>query len=137
MNGTLATLLEALVILTGQPLSSPPPVVMIVEERQMPCRCKAAYLDGTVYVRNDIEWADEAWLSTVLHEIAHHAQFLKRGPARNCEEWQARELEALQLQTKYLTTKNSGYRPAMMAACTSAAWIPAPGERSAGANPFR
>jgi hypothetical protein len=137
MNGTLATLIEALVALSGQAIPAPAPVVLMVEERQMPCRCKAAYDAGRVYIRNDIDWTDQAWLSTVLHELAHHAQFLKRGPARNCDEWQARELEALQLQTEYLTSRNSAYRPAMMAACSPSVSFTGASERSAGLEPFR
>ena len=117
MKSTLAELMLVLRTLTTEPLPEEPPMVLIVPREAMPCPCEAAYDDRKLYIRNDINWNDPRWISVVLHELEHHRQFVKRGEARDCEEWMARERDALAVQTQYLETTPIGWRPFMSASC--------------------
>jgi hypothetical protein len=117
MKSTLAEMMLVLKTLTTEPVPEEPPMVLIVPAETMPCACEAAYEDRRLYIRNDINWNDPKWISVVLHELEHHRQFVKRGQARDCEEWMARERDAVAVQTQYLETTNSGWRPMMTGTC--------------------
>jgi len=117
MKSTLAEMLLVLRTLTAEPMLEELPMVLIVQREAMPCPCEAAYDDRKLYIRNDINWNDPRWISVVLHELEHHRQFVRRGNANDCEEWMAREREALAVQTQYLETTAVGWRPAFYASC--------------------
>jgi hypothetical protein len=117
MKSTLAELILVLRTLTTEPIPEEPPVVMIVPREAMPCPCEAAYDDRKLYIRNDINWTDPRWLSIVLHELEHHRQHVRHGEARDCTEWMARERQALSVQTQFLETTPTGWRPFMTASC--------------------
>ena len=117
MKSTLVELMFILRTLTPEPIPDELPMVLIVPAESMPCPCEAAYDDRKLYIRNDINWTDPRWLSIVLHELEHHRQFVKRGAARDCTEWMAREQEALAIQRQYLEDAQSSWRPAMTASC--------------------
>jgi len=117
MKSTLAEMLLVLRTLTAEPIPEELPMVLIVQREAMPCPCEAAYDDRKLYIRNDINWNDPRWISVVLHELEHHRQFVRRGTANDCEEWMAREREALAVQTQYLETTAVGWRPAFYASC--------------------
>jgi hypothetical protein len=117
MKSTLAELMLVLRMLTSEPMPEGLPTVLIVPREAMPCPCEAAYDKGQLYIRNDINWTDRRWLSIVLHELEHHRQFARRGEARDCTEWMAREQEALAIQRQYLEDTQSSWRPMMVAGC--------------------
>lgn len=117
MKSTLVELLFVLRTLTQEPVPDDLPMVLIVPAESMPCPCEAAYDDRRLYIRNNINWTDPRWLSIVLHELEHHRQFVKRGDARDCTEWLAREQEALAVQRQYLEGTPVGWRPAMSVTC--------------------
>lgn len=118
-RGTLVELVLVLRTLTQEPAPVELPIVMVVPKAAMPCACDAAYMDEKLHIRNDIDWHDPRWLSIVLHELAHHRQFLRSGIARDCTEWMRREREALEIQTQYLEDVNSAWRPLNSYTCTS------------------
>lgn len=117
MKSTLAEMLLVLKTLTAEPIPNELPVVMIVPAEAMPCPCEAAYDDRKLYIRHDINWNDPRWISIVLHELEHHRQFVRHGSASDCQEWVAREREALAVQTQYLENANAAWRPFMTASC--------------------
>lgn len=117
MKSTLAEILLVLKTLTQEPVPDEFPMVLMVPREAMPCPCEAAYDEGKLYVRYDINWNDPRWISIVLHELEHHRQFMKWGPARDCDEWIARERQALAVQNQYLEATPVGWRPAMYATC--------------------
>jgi hypothetical protein len=117
MKSTLAEMVLVLKALTGEPIPDKLPMVLIVPAETMPCPCEAAYDDGKLYVRQDINWNDPRWISIVLHELEHHRQFVRKGQARDCEEWMSRERQALLVQSQYLETTPVAWRPAMYATC--------------------
>jgi hypothetical protein len=117
MKSTLAELLLVLRTLTTEPFPDELPVVLIAPREAMPCPCEAAYDKGRLYIRNDINWNDHRWISIVLHELEHHRQFVRRGDARDCDEWVSRERDALTVQTQYLETTPIAWRPLMAASC--------------------
>jgi hypothetical protein len=117
LKSTLVELLFVLRTLTQEPTPDKLPMVLIVPKESMPCQCEAAYDDQKLYISNDINWNDPRWISIVLHELQHHRQFMKRGVARDCTEWMAREQEALAVQRQYLESTDSGWRPFMTAKC--------------------
>ena len=117
MKSTLAELVLVLRTLTTEPVPEGLPMVLIAPGESMPCVCEAAYENGSLYIRNDINWNDPKWVSIVLHELEHHRQFVKRGEARDCDDWISREREALAVQTLYLETTNSAWRPLMNVTC--------------------
>lgn len=117
MKSTLAEMLLVLRTLTAEPVPEEPPMVYIVPVQSMPCACEAAYDDRRLYIRNDINWNDPRWISVVLHELEHHRQFVRRGQARDCDEWMSRERDALAIQNAYLESANSSWRPAAAVTC--------------------
>jgi len=117
MKGTLSELMLVLGSLTAEPMPPELPMVLMVPAESMPCPCEAAYDKGKLYVRQDINWNDPRWISIVLHELEHHRQYVRRGDARDCDEWLSRERQALAVQAQYLETTSVGWRPAMYASC--------------------
>lgn len=117
MKSTLVELLLVLRTLTPEAIPEEPPLVYIVPAESMPCVCEAAYEDRRLYIRNDINWNDPKWISVVLHELEHHRQFVKKGEARDCDDWIAREREALAVQSLYLEATNSAWRPLLNVTC--------------------
>ncbi|MEO8158475.1 MAG: hypothetical protein ABI648_11820 [Betaproteobacteria bacterium] len=117
MRSTLVELIFVLRTLTQEPVTDDLPMVLIVPREAMPCACEAAYDKGQLYIRNDINWSEPRWLSVVLHELAHHRQYAKRGEARDCDEWLAREQEALIVQRQYLEDAQVAWRPVMSVTC--------------------
>ena len=117
MKSTFVELMFVLRTLTPEPMPDELPLVLIAPAESMPCPCEAAYDKGQLYIRNDINWTDPRWLSVVLHELVHHRQYIKRGEARDCTEWLAREQEALIVQRQYLEETPVGWRPVMSVTC--------------------
>jgi hypothetical protein len=117
MKSTLAELLIVLSTITGEPFPEELPTLLIVPPVEMPCNCQAAYDNGRIYVRNDINWREPRWLSVVLHELEHHRQFVKSGPAQGCHEWLDRERQAIRVQTAYLEKTSTAWRPLLMVSC--------------------
>lgn len=117
MKSTLGELLFFLTTLTADPLPEDLPTLMVVPPAAMPCKCEAAYDEGKIYVRNDINWQEPRWLSVIVHELEHHRQFLKYGTAKDCDDWVDREWQAHQVQTLYLERSPTSWRPIMMASC--------------------
>jgi hypothetical protein len=117
VKSTLVELMFVLRTLTPEPMPDEVPMLLIVPTESMPCPCEAAYDNGKLYIRNDINWNDPRWLSVVVHELIHHRQFVKRGEARDCTEWLTREQEALTIQRQFLESTPVGWRPLMSVAC--------------------
>jgi prolipoprotein diacylglyceryltransferase len=71
------------------------------------CRCgypnvKGAYLDGTVYIDQGLDFGEPLSVSILYHELIHYIQAQKSGPTHGCEMSMEREREAYGLQTTFL-----------------------------------
>jgi hypothetical protein len=72
------------------------------------CPIKATYLPGHVYASSTLDFSDPFHASILLHELVHHMQQLKNGPARNCLEALRREHEAYMIQSDVLMKSGLG-----------------------------
>ena len=71
------------------------------------CRCgypnvKGAYLDGTVYINQDLDFGEPLSVSILYHELIHYIQAEKDGPTHGCEMSMEREVEAYGRQANFL-----------------------------------
>jgi hypothetical protein len=60
----------------------------------VPIKLAGWYDSGNLFVRPDK--AEDC--AVFVHEMTHHYQYLKRGPAMSHEEWIAREIEAVRVE---------------------------------------
>jgi hypothetical protein len=75
----------------GMPVS--PPRVFVT----VPIKLAGWYDSGIVFIRPDK--AEDC--GTFVHELVHHAQYLKRGPSTSHEEWMRREIEATRIEMQW------------------------------------
>ena len=66
---------------------------------------KGFYRDGIIYLDNQIDLRTPMGISIILHELVHHFQFAKAGPAKDCDEWQQREQFAYAEQQRFLSAQ--------------------------------
>jgi hypothetical protein len=71
----------------------PPPRVFTT----VPIKLAGWYDSGIVFIRPD-KVEDCA---VYVHEMVHHAQYLKHGPAKTHEEWLQREIEAVRVEMRW------------------------------------
>lgn len=64
--------------------------------------CSAIYYKEQIIYDNRLVLRDPVHRSIILHELVHHIQRIKHGPTRSCELWFKNEIEAYDIQSKYL-----------------------------------
>ncbi|MEI7968178.1 MAG: DUF6647 family protein [Betaproteobacteria bacterium] len=101
-------------LLSGYPIPDQMPSVSFVPLETMQkmickgaCRVRAFYLpDKGIFVDEAIDVKDDTYSrSILLHELVHHLQHLSGkfdSLPTTCERWQAKEIEAYEIQHKYL-----------------------------------
>lgn len=101
-------------LLSGYPVPEALPPVNFVPLETMQkmvckgaCRIRAFYLaDKGVFIDETIDVKDDTYSrSILLHELVHHLQHVHgkfESMPTTCERWQAREIEAYEIQHKYL-----------------------------------
>ena len=114
VSSMLTELFATIQLLSGYPVPErhPPVTVLPAAELQemickRPCAVKAFYLpDKGVFVSRDSNIQDDIQArSVLLHELVHHLQHLSgkfESLDTPCRRWQAREVEAYEIQHKYL-----------------------------------
>jgi hypothetical protein len=75
----------------GMPVS--PPRVFVT----VPIKLAGWYDSGIVFIRPDK--AEDC--AVYVHELTHHYQYLKHGPAKSHEEWLQREIEAVRVEMRW------------------------------------
>lgn len=81
------------------------------------CRPRGLFIQGMLYVDPGVDLSTAIGKSIALHELAHAAQMNQRGPALDCIELNARELQAIKVQTQWLSENGSGFRPLFTSNC--------------------
>lgn len=106
-------LLELLLLasdLSGYPVPERLPVVLVVGAAEMPCLCRGAYVDGTLWVDEQADLHLPFGRSVLVHELIHHLQHHALGPARSGAARFAREVETHDVQNRYLAAQGSAAR---------------------------
>ena len=105
-------------LLSGYPIPDEIPAVNFVPLETMQkmickgaCRVKAFYLpEKGVYIDETLDVQDDTYSrSILLHELVHHLQQVSgkfETLPTTCERWQAKEIEAYEIQHKYLKRLN-------------------------------
>ena len=88
-----------------------PPTIKVVD-RPVLCRiaglpdaCRARGLtnvDGVIYLDSALDFADPLDASVLIHELVHYVDWMRDGPAYNCEQWMRREYHAYTIQGQAL-----------------------------------
>lgn len=108
-------LLELLLLasdLSGLPVPDALPQVRLAPAHEMPCECMAAYEVDVLWVREDVDLDQPFGRSVVVHELTHHLQVHELGrPHDGATRW-ARELDAVEVQNRYLARSGSARRAA-------------------------
>jgi len=114
LSSLVAELFAAIHLLAGYPVPEQAPEVRFVPlatMQQMICRdacavrafylpSKGIFVDETADMRGDVQAR-----SVLLHELVHHVQHLSGrfdSLDTHCHRWQAREIEAYEVQNQYL-----------------------------------
>ncbi len=63
-----------------------------------PCAVRAALIDGEIWLDESMDMADTFNVSVLLHELVHYVQWARYGPATDCLDHRARELQAYAIQ---------------------------------------
>lgn len=71
-------------------IAAPPSLAVVPELTH-----KGAYHFSTISIRPDAD------CGVLVHEMAHHKQFSKKGPATDWDEWLDREQEALRIERSW------------------------------------
>ena len=110
----VASLFSIVASFTGLPLNTDtlPDVERVPHSQieamacQQPCRIQAMYIPHLgIFLDEDLDVVnDEYARSILLHELVHHAQALmaKYEDLSLCESWKSSEVEAYEIQGKYL-----------------------------------
>ena len=118
-----ATLIYALAhSTTGYKLPEKPPTIYLVPQsklQEMACPGRTCNVRGfsiglDIYLDEDLDMSTVYGASILYHEALHFLQMANLGPAKNCEEWVDRELEAYRLQNHVL--EKAGARPVLVPA---------------------
>jgi hypothetical protein len=114
VTAMLTELFVTIKLLAGYPVPDHHPAVSFVPLATMqamickgPCSVKAFYLpDKGVFIDEQINVKDDAFSrSILLHELVHHLQHVSGKfdlLDSQCRRWQAKEVEAYEIQNKYL-----------------------------------
>ncbi len=108
----LLELLLAASDLSGYPVPATLPNVAIVSRADMPCICKGAYEDGTLWVSSELDIAQPFGRSVLLHELVHHLQEQAAGAPQITTTRTRFEREAVEAQNRYLAGQGSRQRAA-------------------------
>jgi len=117
------TLIYALAHSTsGYPLPEKPPTIFLLSQKElqdMACPGRACNVRGfsiglDIYLDEDLDMSSVYGASILYHETLHFLQMVNLGPAKNCEEWVDRELEAYRLQNHVL--EKAGAQPVLVPA---------------------
>jgi hypothetical protein len=93
------------------PLPEHAPTIVLTSQQRMReiyCegRCQAnihgMQVGNTVYVDEQLDFAQPLDASILLHELVHYLQWSRDGVAKSCEEWLSRERQAYQIQAEVL-----------------------------------
>ena len=119
LSRLIAELFLTIKMLSGYPVPEQVPPVQFVSLKELQevackgrsCKVKALYhpvkgvmINETLDVLNDVYAR-----SVLMHELVHHLQHVNHKfeeEERACQRWQAREIEAYEVQHKYLKTRN-------------------------------
>jgi hypothetical protein len=93
--------------LTGYPVPKAMPHVAIVAPEVMPCACKGAYQDGTLWVSDDLDLAKPFARSVLVHDLVHHLQEQAGGAPEGAARVRF-EREAVEAQNRFLALQGSG-----------------------------
>lgn len=111
-------LMMVITTITGYPASAEPPAVHVVADAELqqmacgkPCWVKAFYdPDKGVFVSKSVDFEHDTYgRSILLHELVHHAQRVSgrfESAASPCERRNAEELEAYEVQNRYLSSRS-------------------------------
>ena len=113
---SMRLLLELLLLasdLSGYPVPSALPAVVVALPSEMPCVCRGAHLNGQVWIDATLELDRPYGRSVVVHEFTHflQEQVLGKGSGSSTEE-SRRESEAIEVQNRYLASQGVGQRAA-------------------------
>lgn len=117
-----ATLINLAHSTSGYQLPDRPPTIHLVPQdklREMACPGRACNVRGfsiglDIFLDEDLDMSSVYGASILYHEALHFLQMVNLGPAKNCEEWVDRELEAYRLQNYVL--EKSGAQPVLVPA---------------------
>lgn len=118
-----ATMIYALAHSTsGYRLPERPPTIYLVPQeklREMACPGRACNVRGfsiglDIYLDEELDMSTVYGASILYHEALHFLQAVNLGPAKNCEEWVDREIEAYQWQNYVL--EKAGAQPVLVPA---------------------
>jgi hypothetical protein len=115
LSKLIAELFLTIKLLSGYPVPEESPQVQFVSLKELQevackghsCKVKALYhpVKG-VMVNETLDVFNDVYARSVLmHELVHHLQQVNHNfedEARACQRWQAREIEAYEVQHKYL-----------------------------------
>ncbi len=110
---TIRLLLELLLIasdISGLPIPEPMPAVRVASAEAMPCTCAGAYLDGVLWLREDLDLQQPFGRSVIVHELTHHLQAHELGTPRDAADRFGREVAAIEAQNRYLRLTGSATR---------------------------
>lgn len=119
----MVELFAAIRLLSGYPIPANLPEVHLVSETEMqqkvcsgrPCRVKAFYHpDWGVFIDEKLDLQDDVFdRSILLHELIHHLQKTTGkfdSVASLCSKRTAQELEAYEIQNRYLSAESASRR---------------------------
>lgn len=96
--------------LSGYPVPETLPQVSVLVPASMPCSCAGQYLDGRISINASLDLDAPFGRSVVVHELTHHLQAAAKGKARDERARIAREVEAHEIQNRYLASQGSSTR---------------------------
>jgi hypothetical protein len=96
------------------PEDSPTIYLMPAEELdelvcKKPCGAKAAQVEANIYLLDTLDMTNPMNASILLHELVHFVQWKQHGPAKDCDDYHDREVEAYKIQFDALA--RLGIRP--------------------------
>ena len=80
-------------------------VHQLVCKRKKTCSAWAATKSNMVFLTHKVKLDEPEGDSILYHELVHVMQNAMYGPATSCDEWSSREVQAYQLQHRYVTAK--------------------------------
>lgn len=84
-----------------------------------PCAgLKAAQIGDAILLREDLDMTAPLNASILLHELVHYVQWSKHGPAKDCEDYRDREIQAYEIQFAALARIGVRAPPAPLPRCT-------------------
>lgn len=96
--------------LSGYPVPDVLPQMSVLAPAAMPCTCAGQYFDGRISINASLDLGTPFGRSVVVHELTHHLQAVEKGKARDERTRFAREVEAHDVQNRYLASQGSPTR---------------------------